>query len=117
MEHTALAILIRQLGQRARAQQVVATHTLDSGLVLLLYPLPQGYLLGLGWGATQVHRLTLVDVLRRRVAALSRYGAWLPATLLDGSFYLVRRLSEVEQESDDTTLSEEALVIARELLL
>lgn len=116
MEQMAVAALIRQLGQRARSQQVVATQTLDNGLTLLLYPLPQGLLLGLGWGAGQTHRLPLAELLRKRAGALSRYGAWLPATLLDGSCYVVRRLSEGAEEGGSDTLGEEALRIAQELL-
>lgn len=91
--------LVQQLMQGARREQVVLQQALDNGMTLLAYPLPQGAVIALGYTREEAHRVQADTVLRRRSAALARCGAWQPAMLADGGWFLARR---VDARADDS---------------
>ncbi|AYR24716.1 hypothetical protein [Herbaspirillum rubrisubalbicans] len=96
----------------ASLQKAVATLPLDDGLVLFVYPLVDGVIVGLG-GARE-RATSAKQVLSRRSEDLERYGAWLPAMFNDGSLYVLRRMSSVDAQV--LPMDEAALAIAEELL-
>lgn len=83
-----------QLVRQARDGQVVMQQAQADGLCLLAYPLPDGALVALGFARDSAHRVRPDRVLQRRASMPARYGAWLPAMLGDGSWYVVRRLRD-----------------------
>jgi hypothetical protein len=108
--------LIDRLIQRARDQQVVLCQPLKGELQLLVYPLEDGVLLALGFGRHATARVDAEAVLRRRSAEPARFGAWLPAMLSDGSWYVLRRLAEEGPARRVTAPPAEQLQAAEELL-
>lgn len=103
--------LLKTLLHEAKMQRVVAMQRLDSGLHVLVYPLPIGVIVALGVAPDRA--LAPKEVLRRRSADLARYGAWLPAMFNDGSLYVMRR---VTGQDDEASLTDAALAVAEELL-
>lgn len=95
--------LVTRLICECRLQDAVAMTTLDNGMQVFAYPLPQhGTLLALGVGPDTA--LEGEELLARRAAALPSVGRWLPAMFNDGSLYLLRRL-EGEEEEDGALLA------------
>lgn len=86
-------------------------QSLPDGMQLLAYPTPDGALVALGFERAAAHRVRAETVLRKRAEQLPRFGAWLPAMLHDGSWYVVRRVP------DGAALAVEQLQVARELLI
>ena len=104
-----------QLVRQARDGQVVMQQPQADGLSLLAYPLADGALVALGFARDSAHRVQPHSVLQRRASMPARYGAWLPAMLGDGSWYVVRRLRDTS--SGEATLPDAAQwQAARELL-
>lgn len=91
--------LVQELMQGARREQVVLQQGLDNGMTMIAYPLPDGAVIALGYAREQAHRIQAETVLRRRSAALARCGAWQPAMLSDGGWFLARRL---DARADDS---------------
>lgn len=110
-----MGALIARLIERARSGQVVLSQPLQGDLQLLVYPSPDGVLLALGFARDSGVRVDADAVLRKRSAALARYGAWLPAMLSDGSWYVVRRFDE-DLLGAVAPPSEQDLQVAGELL-
>lgn len=108
--------LLMELARTARLERAVATQPLDNGMQLLVYPLADGVLVGLGYERDLADRVRADDVLRKRSDNLERFGDWLPATLADGSWYVIRRLLHVDVDSDLPILSADEFAAAEELL-
>jgi hypothetical protein len=108
--------ILIELTRLSMTDQVVASRPLDDGINLLVYPLLNGIVVGLGYARDQQRRLALPQLLQRRSQALPRYGAWLPALLTDGSLYVVRKISGVDPAQQHAALSAEMLQSGRELL-
>jgi len=105
--------LARTLVGECRMQQAVAMATVENGMRLFAYPLPdQGVLLALGGGPAS--SLTAEELLARRAGRLRQAGNWLPSMFVDGSLYLLRRLAA--QEGGDAQELARQLELARELL-
>ncbi|MDR9838882.1 hypothetical protein [Herbaspirillum huttiense] len=96
----------------ASLQKVVATRRREDGLVLFVYPLAEGVIVGMG--GTREGAASARQILSRRAEDLERYGAWLPAMFTDGSLYVLQRLSSVHEQVPP--LDDAALAIAEELL-
>jgi hypothetical protein len=105
-----------QLTRLSMTDQVVASRPVGDGISLLVYPLLNGIVVGLGYAGEQPARLTLLELLHRRSQALPRYGQWLPALLGDGSLYVVRKISGVDPTQQQAALSADSLLAGRELL-
>ena len=101
---------------RQAGSQSTANTTLPTGLQLLVYPLEDSLLIGVGFEAEQGRQIQAEAVLRKRSWNLERYGAWLPAQLLDGSWYVVRRLQKSRFLENGPLLPNSALLLAQELL-
>ncbi|MYM98644.1 hypothetical protein [Duganella vulcania] len=86
--------LAARLLRQARDGQLVVRQAQEDGLQLLVYPLPDGALVALGFDRDRAHRVLPERVLRRRAAMPERYSGWLPAMLADGSWYVVRRVRD-----------------------
>lgn len=108
--------LITEAAAKAQSGEVVVTRRLATGLQLLVYPLEDSLLIGVGFEAEQGRQIQAEAVLRKRSRNLERYGAWLPAQLLDGSWYVVRRLRKSRFLENGPLLPNSALLLAQELL-
>jgi hypothetical protein len=108
--------LVERLIHRARTEQVVMCQALPDGTQLLAYPLERGALVALGFAREGAHRVQADAVLRKRAGQLARLGAWLPAMLTDGSWYVVRRVGVGVDGAGDSAPDEAELLAARELL-
>jgi len=108
--------LLAELWRTAQMEQVVAGHSLDNGLHLLVYPLDFGALVGLGFNRDTAHRVHPESVLRRRSHNMQRFGAWMPAMLSDGGWYVVRRVEGAADSVGDAFNADE-LGAAQELIL
>lgn len=73
-------------------QQVGLLDTTD-GAVLLVYPLDQGAIIGIGTPPGFERKLRMV--LGKRTSNLPRYGKWKPALFNDGSCFVITRVPEV----------------------
>lgn len=105
-------LILRLIGE-CRVQAAVAMSTLDNGMHVFAYPLPdQGLLVALGVGPDAA--LTPEELLGRRAAQLQLAGGWLPTLFNDGSLYLVRRLSAEEEDGGEALAQQ--LELAGELL-
>ncbi|WP_143751333.1 hypothetical protein [Collimonas sp. PA-H2] len=98
----------------AQRERAVASQCIEDDITLLAYPLADGVLVGIGYGGGRAHEVKTETVLERRAHNFSRYGAWLPAMLKDGSWYLLRRITG--PSDDHCALSADDLRIALELL-
>lgn len=105
-----------QLARRAHEERVVAAHTLDNGMRLLVYPLQEGLIVGVGFDRDQAYRVPPESPLRRRSMHPSRFGAWLPAMFADGSLYAVRRFDYFNPDSDVPLLTNDDVMVAQELM-
>lgn len=108
--------LLIQLARRAHGEHVVAGQVLADGMHLLVYPLEQGLIVGVGFERDLAYRVHPETLMQRRSMQLSRYGAWLPAMLADGSFYAVRRIDYFNPHSNVPVLSDDELFVAQELM-
>lgn len=108
--------ILMQLAQTAQTEQAVASQSLTNGMELLVYPLPDGMLVGLGYAADLAHEVQMEQVVRKRSEDMPRYGVWQPAIFADGSCYVARRISHVNVDSGQPILSADELVAAEELL-
>lgn len=108
--------LLIQLARRAHDDAVVAAHTLDNGMRVLVYPLGQGLIVGVGFGRDLAYRVHPESLLRRRSMHLSRFGTWLPTMFTDGSIYAVRRFDYFNPGSDVPVLTDDELMVAQELM-
>lgn len=106
-----IEMLLTQLTRDARMQRAVAGSKLDNGIQLFAYPLEQGVLIAIGIGAG---RLEGESFLQKRAQDMARFGAWLPAQFNDGSWYVLRRF--VDMDDDACLLSEDEFLTAAELL-
>jgi len=105
--------LVLKLISECRMQQAAAMTTLENGMQIFAYSLPdQRMLVALGVGPEA--SLTANDLLGRRSARLREAGGWLPSMFNDGSLYLLRRLSAQEEEGGEAL--ERQLDIALEML-
>lgn len=92
-------LVMRLIGE-SRLQEAVAMTTLDSGMQVFAYPLPeQRTLLALGAGPDA--DLSADELLARRGARLAEAGGWLPAMFNDGTLYLLRRLDAEDEEGGE----------------
>ncbi|CDG82296.1 hypothetical protein [Janthinobacterium agaricidamnosum] len=89
--------LIFELVLRACREQVVLHHALENGMELLTCPHEQTALIAVGYPRERAHQASAETVLRKRAVQLPLLGAWLPAVLPDGGWYLVRRLPSPER--------------------
>ena len=109
--------LVERLIHRARTEQVVMCQALPDGTQLLAYPLGRGALVALGFAREGAHRVQADAVLRKRAGQMARLGAWLPAMLADGRWYVVRRVGVDAGGGGGAAAPDEAeLLAARELL-
>jgi hypothetical protein len=108
--------LIKSMVQKARSERVVVSQPLEGGLRLLAYPVDTGALVGIGFDADLAHRVRPEKLLRMRSENPARFGEWLPALLMDGSCYLVRRITLSRHDSDEAILSSMDWQAAQELL-
>lgn len=106
--------LMAQLVKRADLEQSVAVASMEDGLHLLAYPLDNGMLVGLGLEGERAQRVDAALLLQRRAGDMARFGAWLPAQLKDGAWYVVKRLPPFDL--DNLALDENDLEAAGELL-
>jgi hypothetical protein len=89
--------LVARLIGECHLQEAVAMSTLENGMQVFAYPLPDHRtLLALGVGPDAA--LTGEELLARRSARLEPAGGWLPSMFNDGSLYLLRRLDAAEEE-------------------
>jgi hypothetical protein len=65
----------------------------SDGTVLLVSPLEQGVVVGIGTGPGLERKLR--SVLRKRTENLPRYGKWMPALFNDGSCFVIMRVPEI----------------------
>lgn len=103
---------ITQLARTCVQQQEVGTLTQSDGTVLLVYPLEQGAVLGIGTGPGFERKLR--SVLRKRTENLPRYGKWMPALFNDGSCFVITRVSEIR--TGNAVLEPDILAAAVELI-
>lgn len=108
--------LVIELAAKAQFEERVVIRKLSTGLQLLVYPLADNLLVALGFEAERGRQVRAEAVLRKRSQNLKRYGAWLPAQLLDGSWYVIRRLRKPRFPESGSVLSNDALTVAQELL-
>lgn len=110
--------LLTQLTRISLAEQMVASNHIGEGLNLLVYPMVSGVIVGLGYEREEAHRMTAIELLRRRSRALPRYGQWLPTSFRDGGLYVVRKVDGLEHEQVQMQVASlsGALQSARELL-
>lgn len=110
--------VLERIVQRACREQVVASRTMESGMQLLSYPMTGAVLVGVGFGRERASMTKLDEVLRRRAESPERFGAWLPALLADGSWYVVRRAPNLNPGTDGAApiLPPAELAAAKELL-
>jgi hypothetical protein len=108
--------LVKQLANTARNESAVASLPLENGLQLLVYPMEEGFMVGLGIDSEQASASRTDQILRRRSGNISRFGAWLPAMFSDGSCYIFRRLPHADIDRSEPVLSHEELQLAEELL-
>lgn len=105
--------LVMRLISECRLQEAVAMSTLDNGMHVFAYPLPdQRTLLALGVGPDSA--LTGEELLARRTTQLQVAGGWLPSMFNDGSLYLVRRLNAEEEEGGEVLAAQ--LELAQDML-
>lgn len=105
--------LMQRLIDECRMQDAVAMATLENGMHVFAYPLPdQRTLLALGVGPDAA--LTAFELLERRAADLRDAADWLPSMFNDGSLYLLRRLKAEEEEGGEALAMQ--LELAMELL-
>ena len=83
--------LLTHLADRACRDRAVASSNFSKGMQLLAYPLDNGVLIAVGFGPERNHGIPVEHVLRMRTEQPGRFGAWLPASFADGSWYMVRR--------------------------
>lgn len=108
--------ILIQLAKRALVDQVVAAQTLANGLRLLIYPLERGLIVGVGFERDLACRVYPDSLLQRRSENISRFGAWLPSMLVDGSFYVIRRIEYYNPDDNLPVLTEDDLIVAQELV-
>lgn len=101
------------IGTAQRERSVASLH-IESGMVLLAYPMENDLIIGLGFERDRAHEVRTDTVLSRRAQNISRYGAWLPAMFKDGSWFLLRRIAD--PAPDHGALTPDDLCIAQELL-
>jgi hypothetical protein len=106
--------IVRELVSEACATQEVVSSSIQGGFHLVAYAHEQIILVAVGVQAQQSRNQEPTSILLARGGNLQRYGAWLPAMLKDGAWYVVRRITNVPEEG--SVLSEEDLTIAKELL-
>lgn len=106
--------LLMQLVRKAIEEQTMASVVTERDLHLMVYPLDQCMIVGVGIEGERAHALQPKDLLHRRSRDLERYGAWMPTWLDDGSWYVARRIFHVD--IDIAPLTQEDLDIAAELL-
>jgi hypothetical protein len=94
----------------------VASLPLKNGMMLLVYPMSEGMIVGFGLERDRSNASKLEDVLRKRSGDLRRFGGWLPATFLDGSCHVFRRLPEANLDSGEPPLSAAEMSNGEELL-
>jgi hypothetical protein len=106
--------LLREIMKRAHTEQSVATVTLADGTALLAYPMDSGMLVGVGMEGEYAQRVDAARLLHKRAGDMARFGAWLPAQLKDGAWYVVKRLPPFQHDvrfigEDDTAAATELL--------
>ena len=106
--------LLMELARRATVEQAVAQATVEGDLRMLVYPLEHGLLVGLGVEGARAQSAQATRILYRRAADMARFGAWLPARLKDGSWYVLKRMPVAA--SGPAPLLETDLEAAAELL-
>lgn len=108
--------LLARLSRHACSTQVVVSEEIRNGIQMLVYPLENGILIAVGYERGRISHSQIETAMRRRYAQLSRYGAWMPALFVDGSWYMVRRIEQDNHGAVASTLPEEELRAALELL-
>lgn len=108
--------LLTEAAEKANSEKMVATRKTSSGMQLLVYPMDDSLLVALGFETERGRQVRAEEVLRKRSRNMARYGAWLPAQLLDGSWYVVRRLDAPHFPQGGLLLSNNDLSFAQELL-
>lgn len=108
--------ILAQLIRTAFLENAVARQALTNGRQLLVYPMENAVLIGMGRSGVDMPAGWLEDLLRRRGGNLPRLGGWLPAMFADGSVYVVRRIAGIRSGSEVLPLSAEELQAAEELL-
>ncbi len=108
--------LLIEAAEKASSEKKVATRKTFSGMQLLVYPMDDSLLVALGFEAERGRQVRAEEVLRKRSQNMARYGSWLPAQLLDGGWYVVRRLNTSHFPQGGLLLSNNELSFAQELL-
>lgn len=103
---------ITKLAHACLRQQEVGLLAREDGTVLMVYPLEQGAVIGVGTSPGFERKLR--SVLRKRTENLQRYGTWIPALFNDGSCFVITRVSEVP--ADSAVLEPDILAAAVELI-
>jgi hypothetical protein len=108
--------LLIELARAAQREQAVASHTLENGMEMLVYPLSEGVLVGLGFSGELAQEVRMENALRKRSEDMPRYGAWQAALFSNGSCYVARRLKKVNLDSGEPILSADELTAGEELI-
>lgn len=114
-DHTTQGEMLWELLEAARGKDGVACRQMRDGTHLFMYPLSDCVILGVGRASEDAHEVRTELVLRRRTEDPARYGDWLPAQLLDRSWFLMRKFADAEKLDKDF-LEHTGIDTARELL-
>lgn len=106
--------LLVTLVRRSHADHTVASASMPDGVKMLVYPLEQGMLIGVGLNGERAQLIKASRLLHKRAGDMPRFGSWLPARLMDGSWYVVKRVQSYDPNLPVFNQSE--LDIAEELL-
>jgi len=106
--------LLMELVARAKLEQAVALATLGNGISLMVYPLADELLVGVGIEGRLSSRVDANLLLQKRGSNMSRFGAWMPALFQDGSWYVTQRVRV--HNPKEAVLSDDDLLAAEELL-
>lgn len=106
--------LLVTLVKRAHADRSVASASMLNGVKMLVYPLEQGILIGVGLNGERAQLIKASRLLHKRAGDMPRFGSWLPIRLMDGSWYVVKRVQSYD--SDLPVLNQSELDTAEELL-
>lgn len=105
-----------RLANKAQGEQVVVSHALRNGAILLVYPLPGAIILAVRRADDGIDATKVMGALKRRANDPCRYTAWKPALFTDNSFFVVRRIAYIDTALDERAFSDIDLNIAMELL-
>lgn len=106
--------LLVELVKRANAEQAVTVASMADGVHMLVYPLDNGVLVGIGLEGARAASVDPARLLHKRASNMALYGGWLPAQLQDGAWYVLKRMAG--SELDMLAHDERDLEAAAELI-